>query len=276
MKRFVSWMMAILLAVCLWGCEPTEPGGTMPATQPSTQPSTEPTAEPTTEPTTEPTAPPTTQPTEPPHSALYVPGISQADMIRYFNEVVLNVEYSDGTGDATLVQKWQGPIRYRIFGDPTDRDVAMVKSLCDQLNQIPDFPGIREAEAGEYQNLTFYFMSKTDFTNNFSDVIHGEEADGAVQFWYYTATNEIHEGRIGIRTDISQQLRDSVILEEIVNLLGISDTVLRADSIVYQYGSDVTQLSQVDWAILKLLYDPAIQCGMNATQCREVLERLYY
>jgi len=58
--------------------------------------------------------------------------------------------------------------------------------------------------------------------------------------------------------------------------LGISDTTLREDSIVYQYGSEITQLSDVDWAILKLLYDPAMECGMDREACAAVLETLYY
>ena len=228
-------------------------------------------------------APPVTEPgeteplpTQPEHTALYVSGVSQEDMILYFNEVVLNVEYADGAGDTTLVQKWTDPIRFRICGDPTDEDRAVLADLFAQLNEIPGFPGIYEAQEGETPNLTLYFQSKEDFERDFASVIGWEEADGAMQFSYYIATNVIFEGRIGYRTDISQQLRNSVLVEEVINLLGISDTVLRSDSIVYQYGSDATGLSDVDWAILKLLYDPEIQCGMNAEECREVLERLYY
>ena len=61
-----------------------------------------------------------------------------------------------------------------------------------------------------------------------------------------------------------------------MNLLGVSDTVLREDSITYQYGSEAVELSEVDWVILKLLYNPKIECGMNAAQCEAVIRELYY
>ena len=81
---------------------------------------------------------------------------------------------------------------------------------------------------------------------------------------------------MGYRTDIDQSTRTSVLIEEIINMLGVSDTVLRTDSIVYQYSNENTALSEMDWLILKLLYDPAIQCGMDVDGCRRVIQELYY
>ncbi len=219
------------------------------------------------------------QPDDPPppeHSSLYLNGVSPEDMITYFNEVVLNMEYTDGAGDATLVQKWTDPIRCRIVGRPTQEDLTVLDGLFAQLNEIDGFPGIFVAEGEDDYNVTLSFLDADEFRLAFSSFLHGEEADGAVQFWYYTNSNEIYNGRVGYRTDISQQIRNSVLLEEIVNLLGLNDTVLRPDSIVYQYSSDSTQLSTVDWVLLKLLYDPAIQCGMNRDACLSILNQLYY
>jgi hypothetical protein len=106
--------------------------------------------------------------------------------------------------------------------------------------------------------------------------ITDEDAYAATEFWYYNATNEIHTARIGYRTDIDQSERISILIEEIVNMLGISDTELREDSIVYQYSNENTTLSDEDWVILKLLYDPRIKCGFNAQECSEIFGKLYY
>ena len=66
------------------------------------------------------------------------------------------------------------------------------------------------------------------------------------------------------------------LLEEVVNMLGISDTVLREDSIVYQYSNDNMALSDVDWVTLKLLYSSDIKSGMDAESCKAVIQKLYY
>ena len=63
---------------------------------------------------------------------------------------------------------------------------------------------------------------------------------------------------------------------EIINALGVTDSVLRPDSIVYQYSNATTALSEIDWLILKLLYHPEIRCGMDAEACAAVIQTLYH
>ena len=129
-----------------------------------------------------------TEQASPPHSQLYIPDYTALQIWQYFQEVVLDMEYTDGTGDSTLVQKWTSPIRYRIYGTPTDEDYAVLAGLFAQLNAVPGFPGIYAAAEEESENLTLSFLQPYDFRTQFSDVIYGEEAYGAAQFWYYTAT----------------------------------------------------------------------------------------
>lgn len=269
-------VLALMLSLCACkGVNPAPTDGTVSATQAATHA----TAPAVTEaPVTVPVAtePPVTEPQAPEHSAIYLPDYTADQIWEYFEEVVLHTEYSTGDGNTALVQKWNAPLRYRITGQPTDEDLAVLENCFAQLNTVPGFPGIYPAEAGELSNLNIGFMNPTDFKLAFSAFLQGEEANGAAQFWYYTATNEIHTANIGYRTDVPQETRSSILVEEIINTLGISDTVLRTDSIVYQYSDENLVLSDVDWTILKLLYDPAIQCGMDFDQCRGIIPTLYY
>lgn len=217
-----------------------------------------------------------TETTAPAHSALYLPEYTSQQVWEYFEEVVLRAEYSDGTGNTALVQKWKEPIIYSIYGTPTEEDLSVLTALFAQLNEIPGFPGIYARAEGEPANLMIGFWDSEDFNMYFSDFLNGEDAYGATQYWYYNDTNEIYTADVGYRTDIDQSTRTSVLIEEIINMLAVSDTVLRTDSIVYQYSNDNTALSDIDWLILKLLYHPAIQCGMNSDGCRTVIEELYY
>ena len=213
---------------------------------------------------------------KPEHTDLYIRDYTVEQVLEYFEEVVLNMEYTDGTGDVTVVQKWFAPIYYRINGNPTDEDMSVLNTLFSQLNEISGFPGIYPASDGELETLTIGFFDADDFNAAFSEMLNNEDAYGAAQFWYYTATNEIYTANIGYRTDIDQESRTSVLLEEIVNVLGLSDTVLRTDSIVYQYSNDNTALSDMDWLILKLLYSSKIKGGMDFNRCSEIIKELYY
>lgn len=265
MHKYASFLLAIALLLCLFGCAASD------APAASTTESIPPT---TAEPTVESTA--DTGPSTPLHTDLYVVGVSNKLMFRYFKEIVLSSEYAGNSVTATLVRKWTRPIYYKIEGNATDEDLTTLNKLFEQLNKIEGFPGIHPAEGGNAANLDISFLSPADFKDSFSDSVHGEDAYGAAQSWYYDDSFEVHKGRIGYRTDIPQEERKSVLLEEIVNILGTSDSELRNDSIVYQHSNANTALTEIDWAILKLLYNPMIKCGMNDAACKTVLEQLYY
>ena len=261
MKKLLAFSLFMSVLCLVLGCVPQDaPPATMPVI----------TTEPTTEATTEPTTTPTTLPE---HSPLYLPHLSVEDVIRYFNEVCLDAEIVNA-GDPTLLQKWVVPIRYYIIGDYTEEDKATLDSFVSWLNQIEGFPGMHIVEDPLLSSLGIHFCDLDDYLTLMGENFHG--TDGGVTFWYNGA-NQIYDATIGYRTDIDQQTRNSVILEEIYNGLGpINDTQLRTDSIIYAGYSIPQNLSEEDALILKLLYHPQMECGMTAAQCEEVIRQLYY
>lgn len=203
-----------------------------------------------------------------PFSEYKIDGYSSEQLFEFFTEIVHTAEFSDGDSVHQLTQKWLTPIRYRILGAPTDEDMRILNEFFEQLNALYYFPGIYEATEDEEENLTIYFIDRNLFDITFGDAIDHEYADGATEYWFYTDTSEIYMGRIGYVTDTDQQTRNSVLIEEIVNVLGISDTYIREDSIVYQYSDSNVELSEIDWMIVKTLYHPLILPGMTAEECK--------
>ena len=171
------------------------------------------------------TVPETTVPetTVPEHSEVYIPGVAVEDVIVWFNEVALDTEYSYG-GDATLVQKWTVPIVYSLEGNATGEDLQVLEDFAAWLNTLAGFPGIRRAEIGEYVNLRIRFGDSQMILDTLGeDYVN---VDGGVRYWY--DDNAIYDAVICYRDDISQYTRNSVILEEIYNGLGlVQDTALR-------------------------------------------------
>jgi len=210
--------------------------------------------------------------TLPPHSELYLPGVSVKDVTVYFNEVCLNAEFVN-SGDPTALQKWMTPIYYSLNGTPTPEDRATLESLALWLNYMEGFPGIYEAQNPAETNLRIHFCSEEELLNLMGDQFIG--TDGAVTFWY--EEDQIYDAIICCRTDLDQRLRNSVILEEIYNALGpIQDTSLRSDSIIFSGFSQPQELTEIDRLLLKLLYHPTMECGMDAAKCEAVIRQLYY
>jgi hypothetical protein len=284
MKKYFIRGMALTLVLCMFsGCTPkekpvvpTEPPATATPTMAPTEPPA--TATPTMAPTEPPaTATPTEVPTESPappeHSELYIPGVSVEEVIQYFNEVCLDAEMVN-SGDPSKLQRWEDPIRYICNGSATDEDKNTLDTFVEWLNTIEGFPGMQEMQQSGYPNMRIHFCDQAEYLTVLGDEYSG--TDGGVTFWYNGA-DEIYDAIIGYRTDIDQEVRNSVILEEIYNGLGpIQDTQLREDSIIYSGYTIPQSLTPVDELLLKLLYHPQMQCGMNAADCEEVIRALYY
>ena len=210
------------------------------------------------------------------HSPFYMERYSVEQVIEYFNEVVLNVEYGAGSGNHQAVKKWTERITYRLEGEATEKDLAVLEGFFAELNAIEGFPGIYLATENETAAMSIHFYNRHGFRNNMSQYIDNETADGAAVYWFYNDNNQIHTAKIGYRTDIKQTTRNSVLLEEIVNALGLGDSWLREDSIVYNGYSLPQKLSDMDWLILKLLYNANIKSGMSQNECEEIIKTLYY
>ncbi len=219
------------------------------------------------------TAPETTAPTaQQEHSKLYIKGLSVEDVIRYFNEVALDAEFSNG-GDPSKLQKWNAPIYYIVDGACSEKDRQVLTEFAQWLNTIEGFPGISETADWGQANMKIYFRDRVGFESLMGSQFAGN--DGGVTFWYQD--NAIYDAKIGYRTDIGQTVRNSVILEEIYNGLGpVQDTALREDSIIYAGYSTPQCLTEIDELILKLLYHPKMLCGMNKEECEAIIRELYH
>ncbi len=210
---------------------------------------------------------------QPVHSPLYIEGVSVEDVLLYFNEVCLDCEFSYG-GDSGVVQKWMQPIRYKVHGDATDKDMAALADTAAQLNAIPGFPGLVEAQEDWETMLPIYFCDGPELVDRMGSNFT-EDNWGATTFWY--EENMIYDAIICVRSDIDQFSRNSIIIEEIYNTLGpVQDTEYRTDSVIYQYSNDNQAMSEVDVLLLRLLYHPDMLCGMNAAECETVIRSLYY
>lgn len=283
MDKLHIWVLAVWILILLSGCggsgqqdnsiQPSEPpaASTYP-TEISIPETTCPAPVETTVPETESTALPTELPTQPPQAeSLCIPGVSVEDVILYFNEICLDAEFVN-SGDPSVLQKWDIPLRYELRGTYTQEDLDTLSDFCQWLNTVEGFPGIQESDSIHETNLVINFDSYEEMISLMGDQFAG--CDGAVTFHY--ADNAIYLAIICCRNDIPQTLRNSVILEEIYNGLGpIQDTSLREDSIIYAGYSEPQQLTEIDKLILKLLYHPGMKCGMTAAECEAVIRELY-
>lgn len=267
MKKYMISVLSIML-ILLAACQRTE--AEQPAVE-TTMPTVSAVVVTAPVPETMPAAEPVI--TEPQHSEFYIPGVSVEDVILYFNEVCLDAEIVH-TGDPSVLQKWTEPIEYAINGDFTSEDLTVFNEFVRRMNTIVGFPGFVEAQWPEDAPLQIWFCTEREMVSRMGKSFQGH--DGAVTFWY-DDEDRIYRSIICCRSDIEQYTRNSVIQEELYNGLGpIQDTKLRPDSIIYADFSEPQNLTEMDELIIRLLYHPWMECGMDAAACEAVIRRLYY
>ena len=211
------------------------------------------------------------------HSELYNPNYTVDEVFACFKEVVLSTEYTENEQSGALVQKWILPIFYSIEGDCSENDKKVITDFIDELNKIDGFPKMYPAESSRQPCLVMDFMSAGKLYDEMGDVVRFERSDGISQFWFLLRVNVICGAKIGYDRTMADAVRTAVLLEEIVNVLGVSnDTETRSDSIVYSGYTEIDTLSEMDWLILRILYNDEIKCGMNEDECYRAIKRIYY
>lgn len=233
-----------------------------------------PTAAPTSAPTDAPTvtASPaaTVTPTPLPGGSepLDLAGYTPDEIIAYFDEIVMDAEFRNDS-DSLMLRKWTTPICYRIEGNPTPEDLDIFNRLMQELNRIPGFPGI--SQSGPLTaNLTIRFLPYEEYAKEAVEHIGDTNTDGYVTGWYLA--DRYHRAEIGICTDTEQETRNTVILEETIQSLGLyNDSYSYKDSLFYQGFTTPQWPSAMDWLLVKLLYREELQPGMSLEEVNEVL-----
>ena len=186
--------------------------------------------------------------------------------IEYFTEIALGAEFGD---EVPVIKKWNCDIRIKVNGEPTEADLQTINNIVDDMNELIN--GITIKIVGEKENLTITFSPESDFSSidqNYVPTNYGF-------FWalWHDDNFVIYDASILISSaDITQQERSHLIREELTQSLGLmNDSNKYKDSIFFQEWTDVIEYSEIDRAVIKLLYLNKINPGMSKEQALNVL-----
>jgi hypothetical protein len=181
--------------------------------------------------------------------------------IDYFSEIALGAEFGD---DVSVIKKWTDAIRIKIIGEPTNEDLLAINDIVSDLNEI--ITGLRVKIVDKKENITITFSPESDFSEIDSNYVPTNYGF----FWalWHDDNYVIYNASILISSaGITQDERSHLIREELTQSLGLmNDSVKYEDSIFYQDWTDVTQYSDIDKAVIQLLYQKNIKAGMTKEQ----------
>ena len=172
---------------------------------------------------------------------------------------------------ATNLCRWEEPIRICVIGSPSSDDRKQLDQFIMEIAvHCPNVPNIHVTNSTRDANVVIYYGP----LNTLSQYVdYYREGNWGAFSYNYTSRHAIYTGKVGIATDKNNTASKRHLLrEELIGVLGLSnDHELYSDSILYQQWTTVGQLSEVDWLMLNMLYDPDLSCGMTAAEARRIL-----
>jgi hypothetical protein len=183
--------------------------------------------------------------------------------IDYFLEVALGSEFGN---NAPQIKKWVEPLRIKVHGSPTPEDRRILRSVMQELNALTNLDWRFDSTN---PNVNIYFVPESEFHQyepNYIPVNYGF-------FWTWWKNYEIYQATILISTtEITQRQRAHIIREELTQSLGLMrDSERFSDSIFFQEWTDVTEYSELDRAVISMLYRPEVRPGMSKEELLDVL-----
>ena len=171
--------------------------------------------------------------------------------------------------ETPVIKKWTENVRIKIDGEPTEEDIQTINNIVNDLNDF--IAAIKIKLVDKNENLTIAFSPESNFTS--IDPNEGPTNYGFFWALWHDDNFVIYDASILISSaDITQKERSHLIREELTQSLGLmNDSNKFEDSIFYQEWTDVLEYSEIDRAVIKLLYLKKITPGMSKEQALNVL-----
>ena len=222
----------------------------------------------------------------------------------YLKEVAFGFEYGGSVSE--VIRKWSDDIYVKLHAvnndgsttTPNAVDFAELSSVIDELNDLIDTINITLLTGGGSDecvsethaaygtgscykvghptpNVNFYVTTASRFET--IDPLYESGNDGFFILNYSDVSQKMTAGRCFCNSASSDTVRKSIIREEMAQVLGLGkDSETHDTSIFYETDSDpghATSFSEIDKAIIKMLYDPRLKYGMTKEQAEKALSK---
>lgn len=184
--------------------------------------------------------------------------------INYFYETVFHEDFNDAKSDNLL--KWNSDPKIVLVGNPSETELGYVKKAISRINRLnllikcvleakSDTNSIEiffgnVKEVGAYLQADSLIQKDIDTTSHFGL---------AYSISYDDILSKVNIGICYNEKDTLRSIRENVVLEEIVQSLGINgDSYTYPGSLFFQNDNPTKSFTKLDQDVLSLLYEPAI------------------
>ncbi len=200
-------------------------------------------------------------------------GLTNADVNKHFFAVAFGPDNSKIKKRAPD----KNPLGLAITGDYRDNDTVLLHQFTAQFNNYSSTDKFHsDIKYGEMATIVVWFYPGSSLKNiaDLGDmVVSKNETTGEIHYIQMTvAVNRVSKEVVYINSDLTGEERTHWMLRGLLDSMGLpGEDTDYPDSIFYSGSENTTQLSEMDWKIVQLLYGAKITSGLTSDRVKALL-----
>jgi hypothetical protein len=193
------------------------------------------------------------------------------EVIHYFKEIALGFEFGSAS---EITRKWIAEMKIYVGGEITTELEDELKRIISEINILSTDGFIMEIiQDSAKANFYIYLGSGEEYAE-----IYPSQSDYIQSNWglfsvYWKNQSHLVSGHMYVdiyRADKTAQKH--LLREELTQSLGLAkDSYLYSESIFQAEWTTTTKYAKIDRDLIRLLYHPDMETGLNAGQIEDVL-----
>jgi hypothetical protein len=199
----------------------------------------------------------------------------EKEIVTYFESIALGFEF----GNASWVtRKWQKPMRIFVGGEPSPEMITELGNITSEINSLASDGFYTEVVTDSLQSNFYIFLgSAQGFTNIYPGANEHVQDNWGVFSIFFNGSDYIYKGNmfVDIYRPQSLEAKKHLLREELTQSLGLGrDSEKYEESIFQQNWTTVTQYSEIDRELIRILYHPDMSVGLNSRKIKEVVAKI--
>ena len=198
----------------------------------------------------------------------------ELSVIDYFKEVALGFEF--GTS-SKITRKWNSRLKIFVGGQASPDLLDELDIIITEINQLAtDGFNVSIVNDSIQSNYYIFFGSGREYAAIYPDEAQYVESNFGLFFINWNRQNQFTSGHMYVDIVRADPINQKHLLrEELTQSLGLArDSPNYQESIFYLRPTTTTEYAVIDRDLIRLLYHPNMQIGLNGTQVGEVLKEI--
>tara|TARA_B100001250_G_scaffold47564_1_gene37240 strand:- start:1622 stop:2323 length:702 start_codon:yes stop_codon:yes gene_type:complete len=196
------------------------------------------------------------------------------EVISYFKEIALGFEFGSSS---KITRKWCSDLKVFIGGETNSILLEELDNIISEILSLStDNFNMEIVSDSSLSNYYIFFGKGDNYAKIFPSASSYVNNNWGLFFIWYNSSNCLNRGQMYVDTDRADFIQAKHLLrEEFTQSLGLArDSDKYINSIFQSSWTTTTSFSQIDKDLIRLLYHPEMQTGLNESEVDVLLRNV--